>query len=208
MNNHNVGIRKRRAGPGKDIVSRLPPELVVAILEELNGVELTRVPNVCQSWRSFFARKSMYEPCFRAAIRDRFGSHVPTDDPGRVYLALRRETCHLCPAQKVFPFVYVSSNALAITKQKDDPVTLFPVCKTCATTELDKKEFDVVVEEAHVSFVCPRLPQGMLKEKEDQNHRCKGFMYSDTSRFKGTSCPLDCLRLSSLRGHFQGSLLQ
>lgn len=200
-------IRKKRTPsavvPAHDILSRLPPELTVAVLDRLPGAQLGPVHDVCRAWRDFFAPGSECGVSFRLLIRERYGALVAPAQSGRVYLALRKETCHLCSAKEVFPFVYASSNALALMRPKNDALTLFPVCKACAKLELGKRDFDVLVEEEHIAVLategCEEGCQACLQDAEEQLQKCKGFLYSDTKRFQGASAPLNCVRVSSLR---------
>lgn len=202
-----VAIRKPRRSGG-DLLSRLPPELTVAVLEELSGTELTRVPRVCTAWRAMFAPGSPHANCLRAALRQRFGCRVSAQVSGRVYLEIRVESCHLCPCVDVLPFVYAASNALAILAQLDQPVTLFPVCADCARSHLKRAEFDVVVDLSQLRFVLPTLPENDEARNEEfvAKDICRGFLYSDTARFRGESRPIECVRAAALSAHFAKSV--
>lgn len=208
------GIKKKDcSSSGRDLLSRLPPELAVAVLEELGSAELTRVPRVCPAWRSMFAEDSPYASCLRAALRRRFGCRVPVAVSGRMYLQMRIETCHLCSGGTVQPFVYAASSALSIisasTSLAEQPTTLFPVCAACALAQLKRTEFDVVIDTAQLHFVLPSLPSEMGSD-DNAVQAYHGFLYSDTTRFRGVrlSEPLFCVRADSLTAFFKNSIFE
>lgn len=146
-----------------DLLSALPAELGVVILEHVSGADLACVPQVCKAWRGMFQRGSAHEPSLRAALRVRYGLHLPDQvSAGRAYLELRSETCHLCPAKVVLPFVYAASAALG-------PVpTLFPVCGTCARAQLNSKEFDVLVAVEYAEYAYAQAQT--RAEAQSQSH--------------------------------------
>ena len=125
-------------------LSSLPPDVSTSIVDSLPDSTLRQLPSSTPMFSSVHTQSH-----FRALIRKRYKlSRNPTSSPwGRLYHALRRERCHLCPAENVKPFAYVASVALATAGVP----TLFPVCATCfdnvrQESKLHKGSFVAVVD--------------------------------------------------------------
>lgn len=180
---HSRPPSKRPHAPRPDLLSSLPPDVSALIIDRLRPDDLRHVPLVSPTWASFFSPCSPLEPCLRALVARRFGLRARPDRRswGELYLALRRERCHLCPAPDVAPFMYAGSSSLALLLQphvKAASLALFPVCKRCFRAMLCRPvvAFVPVVEEAALRSLSPEVKGGELVLET-------GFLYSDIPPF-------------------------
>lgn len=186
-NRNRIIAKSRSVRPRKrnqDLLLSLPPDIIATILDTLREQDLCHIPKVCKSWASFFSHGSPLEPALRHFVRSRFGltSHPPHTAHlswGQLYLFLRKERCHLCPALDVAPFVYAGSASLSTllgltSCEGFHGLTLFPVCTKCFEGLLgrSREPYIPVVEKAAVNTVFPALPPVELDEG-------KGYIYSD-----------------------------
>lgn len=166
-----------------DFLRSLPPDLCATIIDLLRDDDLRHLPQVCKSWASLFTHDSPLEPSLRHFVRRRFGLHERPPQSahlswGQLYLTLRKERCHLCPALDVAPCVYAGSSSLAVMLEcglHSDEVglALFPVCKKCFTALLKVRRdaFVPVVERTAVHLVFPGV--------KETGQESIGFLYSD-----------------------------
>lgn len=167
-----------------DLLTCLPSDLIVQIIDQLSSNDVRRLPLVCKKWAALFDGAASTEPLFRAIVRHRFGVMVRPpcaagQSWGRLYLALRRERCHLCPNPYIAPFVYAASGALslALVRQPLSYLVLFPVCRSCFDTLLTatRHAFIPVIEHSSLPIVFPAVPESVYLRA------CvsKGYLYSD-----------------------------
>lgn len=179
---------RTRARAPRDLLTRLPPDLVVAILDALPPSALSAVPAVSVRWARLFAAESRAEPCFRACVVARFGIRECPGGLswGQLYLRLRSERCHLCPARDVAPFVYAASLSLSCLPVVDDGVTLFPVCGACFEGILKVGyEYEPLVEKQAARLVFPDVGTAVC----DALPVSVGYLYSNTTRFTRKPSP-------------------
>lgn len=167
-----------------DLLTCLPSDLIVHIIDQLSANDLRRLPLVCKKWAALFDGAASTEPLFRAIVRHRFGIMVRPpcaagQSWGRLYLALRRERCHLCPNPYIAPFVYAASGALslALVHHPLSHLVLFPVCRSCFDTLLmaTRHAFIPVIEHSSLPIVFPAVPEAVYLRA----HVSKGYLYSD-----------------------------
>lgn len=178
-----------------DLLCALPADVAACIIDRLREDDLHRIPLVSKAWASLFAPHSPLEPALRALVTRRFGlrsrpPHAAHLSWGQLYLALRKERCHLCPAADVAPFVYAGSSSLALMlhcEVAQSGLALFPVCKRCfgRMLELPGDSFVPVVHSSALGFLSPELAKcDVLVET--------GFLYSDIPAFThGRNTDLD-----------------
>lgn len=189
-------ITKQRQRIKTDPLFNLPPDLSVNIIDQLSDSDLRVLPAVHPRWASMFynSQKSpVINSIFRSLLRRRY--HLPCNfnvsSWGTLYLSLRRERCHLCPNDYIFPFAYAASPTLSLALLLFPNLILFPVCRSCffhlihccQNNQQCRGGFIPVLEFHALPLVFHHsiADEQELVQIQKDSHVCNGFLYSDLS---------------------------